>query len=66
MSLQKYVDARLICIDDKNVLFAKANNQNCEGKVARETLFFIDNRLQEVSESEFILDAGLRDNKFLI
>jgi hypothetical protein len=64
MSLEKYAAARLIELDsstdNSSILFSKANNQHVAAisKLTRESLFFVDKRLEELNEADFLLDTS--------
>lgn len=57
-SLKKYVDCKLISIDNENnIVFSKqkTNETNCVLKDSREKYSFIDENLKQISESDFLL-----------
>ena len=69
MSLQKYIDLKLVDvidqsgdIDESYIEFKKSNSQFQLGsstKLTRETVCFLDNRLAELNEADFLQDTSL-------
>lgn len=68
MSLQKYIDLKLVDVVDQSesdesfVEFKKANSQikiDSSTKLSRETVWFLDNRLAELNEADFLQDTSL-------
>lgn len=54
-SLKKYVDCKLISIDNENNIVFSKQKTNCVLKDSREKYSFIDENLKQISESDFLL-----------